>query len=100
MAIGKTLYGEDIKIEDNWDVMAGLTGKITIEKMVFYGGPFYYHASSKVTADADSDRMRTNRNIGALLGAKAPLTAKISLNAEGQYRNDRVSGGVFASYLF
>ena len=95
-----TIYGEDVKVKDNWDVMAGLTGKITIEKMVFYGGPFYYYTYSKVTAGGESDKMKTNRNIGALLGMKVPVTAKISLNAEGQYKSDRVSGGVFASYLF
>jgi hypothetical protein len=67
---------------------------------VLYGGPFYYHAYSKVTAGGESDKMRTDGNIGALLGTKVPVTAKISLNAEGQYKNDRVSGGVFASYLF
>lgn len=95
-----TIYGERVKIKDSWDVMAGLTGKIDVDKMVLYGGPFYYYTYSKVTAGGESDKMKTNRHIGALLGVKFPVTAKISVDAEGQYKSDRVSGGIFASYLF
>jgi hypothetical protein len=92
--------GLDLKVKDNYDFIGGLSAKIDIAKFTVYGGPFYYYARSKQDFVGYTFKMENNRDFGGLLGVKVPVAANLSVNAEGQYKDDRFSGGIFASYLF
>jgi hypothetical protein len=95
------IYGLDVKVKDTYDFMGGVLGKITIQKVAVYGGPFYYYIHSKVDVDYLGDsKVEGKQDFGGLLGVKVPVAANLSVNAEGQYKNDRLSAGLFATYQF
>ena len=98
----------DAKIKDFYNVQAGLSAQVKIQNFIIYGGGFWYYARAKVeatgsaagvTVDLGSDTFKEKTPIGGFLGVKIPFTKQISLNLEGQYRDD-LAGGAILRYAF
>lgn len=95
----KPINNNEIKIENNYDFMAGLTAKMTIQNATLYTGPLYFQQHSEMTVKGDH-KIENKDNLGFLFGAKFPVGPDVSINAEAQYKADALSAGLFASYSF
>jgi hypothetical protein len=97
----------EVKFKDFYNVQAGLSAQVKVQNFIIYGGGFWYYARTKaevtVTAagavGSDSTTFKENTPIGGFLGVKVPFTKAISLNLEGQYR-DELAGGAILRYAF
>jgi hypothetical protein len=94
----------DTKIEDLYNIQAGLTGQVKLyQNIALYGGAFWHYAHGKaVITDLgvrSSETMRENSWIGGVLGFRIPFSKNFGLNLEGQYINN-LSGGAYLNYTF
>ena len=94
-----------LKLKNYYDVQAGLSAQVKVQSFIIYGGGFWYYARTKAEftgttpGDTASTTFKEKTPIGGFLGVKIPFTKQISLNVEGQVRDD-VSAGALLSYAF
>ena len=98
----------EFKVKDYYNVQAGLSAQVKVQEFIIYGGGFWYYARAKaelnvvaqgITVNVADETLKEKTPVGGFLGVKIPFTKQVSLNLEGQYR-DELSGGAFLSYAF
>jgi hypothetical protein len=97
----------DAKWKNQWDISFGLGMQTKINGFILYGGPFLYWAQSTLdyTSTVPGSRsslsytFKEKNNVGGFLGLRMPITKKISIDVEGELKNN-VAGGIKVNYAF
>lgn len=91
----------EIILKKNWDVEMALPVHIKASNWLFYVGPVFYHAATRVTAEAISQQgngIHEDHNTGAV-GGVALRSERISVDLEAKYRSD-FSVGALVTFTF
>lgn len=98
-------------MKNPWDCNLGLTLQTGKNGFIVYGGPVAYWQRARVETNlkvavgnatigmSDSTNAYEKANVGAFLGVRLPLTQKLKIEVEGQYKGKTSVGGTL-SYSF
>lgn len=104
---GGTTWSGTEEIEDSWDLQVGIGLQAAIGKGLIYGGPSFYWNRADVTYRISNGSVNLNVDnrynqkdtFGGFAGVRFPISAKLGVEVEGQYRSE-FSGGATILYSF
>jgi len=96
----------DLKWKNQWDVTFGIGMQTKLNGIILYGGPFVYWAQASLDSSSAVNNIpnrsytfNEKNNIGGYLGLRIPATKNISVDVEGEVKNN-VTGGIKVNYAF
>jgi len=103
---GATWSGTE-KIEDSWDLHLAIGLQADVGKGIVYGGPSFYWSRADVSYRISNGVISLNvdneynqkDSFGGFAGVRFPVTDRLGVEVEGQYRNE-FSGGATILYSF
>ncbi|GAB4366092.1 MAG: hypothetical protein Kow00128_09190 [Deltaproteobacteria bacterium] len=104
---GGTTWRGTEKIEDSWDLQVGIGIQAPVGTGLVYGGPSFYWNRADVTYRISNgsvnldvnNRYNQKNSFGGFAGVRYPISDRIGIEIEGQYRSE-FSGGATILYSF
>ncbi len=102
-----TTWSGTVTIENQWDASLGVAAQTTLGKFLLYAGPSLTISRADVKHNLSgggqsidvSNKYKEKSEFGGFAGLRVPLVDRLSLEVEGQFRDEFSAGGSL-SYAF